>query len=78
MEILDDNNIEIMYFLDKTKGENLNFKINNLNGKVIKKKKLELENKINLATNIEIINSIDFKTELLNSVERKIDLDKFN
>jgi len=78
MEILDDNNVKIMYFLDRTKGENLNFKINNSNARIIKEKKLELENKINLATNIEIINSIDFKTELLNSVERKIDLDKFN
>jgi hypothetical protein len=78
MEILDDNNIEIMYFLDKTKGENLNFKINNSNARTIKKKKIELENKINLANNIEIIDSIDIKTELLNSVERNIDLDKFN
>jgi hypothetical protein len=65
MEILDDNNVEIMYFLDKTKGENLNFKINNSNGGVIKKKKLELENKIAIANTIEIIDSIDIKTELL-------------
>ena len=78
MEILDDNNVKIMYFLDKTKGENLNFKINNPNGRTIKEKKLELENKINLANNIETINSIDIETELLNAVERKIDLDKFN
>lgn len=78
MEILDDNNVKIMYFLDKTKGENLNFKINNSNGRTIKKKKLELENKITIANTIEIIDSIDIKTELLNSVERNIDLDKFN
>jgi len=75
MEILDDNNVKIMYFLDKTKGENLNFKINNSNGRIIKEKKLELENKIVIASNIEIIDSIDFKTELLNAVERKINLD---
>lgn len=78
MEILDDNNIKIMYFLDRTKGENLNFKINNSNARIIKEKKIELENKINLANNIEIINSIDIETKLLNAVERKIDLDKFN
>jgi len=75
MEILDDNNVKIMYFLDKTKGENLNFKINNSNGRIIKEKKLELENKITIANTIEIIDSIDFKTELLNAVERKINLD---
>jgi len=78
MEILDDNNVKIMYFLDKTKGENLNFKINNSNARIIKEKKLELENKIAIANTIEIIDSIDIKTELLNSVERNIDLDKFN
>ena len=78
MEILDDNNVKIMYFLDKTKGENLNFKINNSNARIIKEKKLELENKIAIANTIEIIDSIDIETELLNSVERKIDLDKFN
>jgi hypothetical protein len=75
MEILDDNNVKIMYFLDKTKGENLNFKINNPNARIIKEKKLELENKINLANNIEDINSIDLQKELLNAVERKINLD---
>lgn len=78
MEILDDNNIKIMYFLDRTKGENLNFKINNSNARIIKEKKIDLENQINLANNIEIINSIDIEAELLNVVERKIDLDKFN
>jgi len=78
MEILDDNKMKIMYFLDREKGENLNFKINNSNARIIKEKKLELEDKINLANNIETINSIDIETELLNAVERKIDLDKFN
>jgi len=75
MEILDDNNVKIMYFLNKTKGENLNFKINNSNGRIIKEKKLELENKIAIANNIETINSINIETELLNAVERKINLD---
>ncbi len=78
MEILDDNKMKIMYFLDREKGENLNFKINNSNARIIKEKKLELEDKINLANNIETINSINIETELLNAVERKIDLDKFN
>ena len=52
--------------------------INIENGTTLRAKRLELEDKINLANNIETINSIDIKTELLNAVERNIDLDKFN
>jgi len=52
--------------------------INIENGTTLRNKRLELEDKINLANNIETINSIDIKTELLNAVERNIDLDKFN
>jgi len=47
--------------------------INIENGTTLRTKRLELENKINLANNIETINSIEIETELLNAVERKID-----
>jgi hypothetical protein len=78
LSITTDNNIVVEYDLSVEKAQILNFQINILNGEEIKRKKLELENKINLANNIEIINSIDIETELLNAVERNIDLDKFN
>jgi len=75
MEILDDNNQPVQYFLDEIKGQNLNFRINNQNGTAIKRKKLDLENIINLANNIDDITNIDYQKELLNAVERKINLD---
>ena len=78
LSITTDNNIVVEYDLSVEKAQILNFQINIVNGEEIKRKKLELENKIAIATNIEIIDSIDIKTELLNSVERNIDLDKFN
>lgn len=78
IQFLDDQNKVVNYSLSIEKADNLNYKINVNNGTAIRVKKLELENKIAIATNIEIIDSIDFKTELLNAVERNIDLDKFN
>ena len=44
-------------------------------GEEIKRKKLDLENRINLATNIDDITNIDYQKELLNVVERKINFD---
>jgi hypothetical protein len=78
IQFLDDQNKVVNYSFTVEKASNLNAKINIENGTTLRAKMLELENKINLANNIEIIDSIDIKTELLNAVERKIDLDKFN
>jgi len=78
IQFLDDQNKVVNYSLSIEKADNLNYKINVNNGTAIRVKKLELENKIAIASNIEIIDSIDIKTELLNAVERNIDLDKFN
>lgn len=75
MTILDDKNQPVQYFLDAIKGQNLNFKINNENATKIRYKKIELENRINIANNIDNINNIDCEKELLNAVERKINLD---
>lgn len=75
MTILDDNNQPVQYFLDVVKGQNLNFKINNENGTKIRYKKIELENRINITNNINDVNNIDCEKELLNAVERKINLD---
>ena len=78
MTILDDNNQPVQYFLDEVKGQNLNFKINNENATKIRYKKIELENRIDIATNIDDINNINCEKELLNAVERKINLDSIN
>jgi hypothetical protein len=75
IEFLDDQNKVVNYSLTIKKADNLNYKINVNNGTAIRVKKLELENKIAISTNIEIIDSIDIETELLNAVERKINLD---
>lgn len=75
MTILDDKNQPVQYFLDAVKGQNLNYKINNENGAQIRYKKIELENRINITNNIDDINNIDCKNELLNAVDRNINLD---
>ena len=75
IEVFDDNNVIIQYDLSVEKAVNLNYQINAINGTLVKAKKLDLENRINLANNIEDINKIDFQEELLNAVERKINLD---
>ena len=75
IQVFDDNNVIIQYDLSLEKANNLNYQINAINGTLVKAKKLNLENRINLATNIEDINKIDFQEELLNAVERKINLD---
>jgi len=75
IQFLDDKNKVVNYSFTVEKADNLNYKINVNNGTAIRVKKLELENKIAIANTIEIIDSIDFKTELLNAVERKINLD---
>lgn len=78
MTILDDKNQPVQYFLDAIKGQNLNFKINNQNGTAIKKRKLDLENQINIAKDIISINNIDIQKEFISCVEREINLDNFN
>jgi len=75
MIILDDKNQPIQYFLDATKGQNLNYKINNQNGTAIRYKKVELENQILLANDITSVNNIDVVKELQNAVSREINLD---
>ena len=75
IQVFDDNNVIIQYDLSVEKANNLNYQINAINGTLVKAKKLDLENRINLANNIEDINKIDFQEELLNAVERKINLD---
>jgi len=75
MIILDDKNQPIQYSLDATKGQNLNYKINNQNGTAIRYKKVELENEILLANDIETVNNIDVVAELQNAVLREINLD---
>jgi hypothetical protein len=75
LSITTDNNIVVEYDLSVEKAQILNFQINIVNGEKIKRKKLELEDKINLANNIEDINKINFKKELLDAVIRKINLD---
>ena len=75
MIILDDKNQPIQYFLDATKGQNLNYKINNQNAIAIRYKKIELENKILLANDITSVNNIDVVKELQNAVLREINLD---
>ena len=75
MIILDDKNQPVQYFLDAVKGQNLNYKINNQNGTAIRYKKLELENEILLANDIETLNNIDIVNELQNAVLREINLD---
>lgn len=78
MTILDDKNQPMQYFLDATKGQNLNYKINNENGTKIRYKKIELENQINIAKDIISINNIDIQKEFISCVEREINLDNFN
>ena len=75
IQVFDDNNVIIQYDLSLEKANNLNYQINAINGTAIKRKKLDLENRINLANNIEDINKIDSQKELLNAVERQINLD---
>lgn len=75
IEVFTDNNVIIQYDLSVEKANNLNYQINAVNGVLLKAKKLDLENRINLATNIDDINNIDFQKELLNAVIRQINLD---
>ena len=75
IQVFDDNNVIIQYDLSLEKANNLNYQINAINGTLVKAKKLNLENRINLATNIEDITNIDYQKELLNAVIRKINLD---
>ena len=67
------NKIETSFNIDKleqgyliTKNNTERIGINNEN---------DLENRINLANNIDDITNIDYQKELLNAVERKINLD---
>ena len=73
--ITTDDNFVIEYDLTVEKAQILNFQINIKNGEEIKRKKNDLENRINLANNIDDITNIDYQKELLNAVERKINLD---
>ena len=74
IQVFDDNNVIIQYDLSVEKANNLNYQINAINGVLLKAKKLDLENRINLAINIDDINNIDFQKELLNAVIRQINL----
>jgi hypothetical protein len=76
MIILDDKNQPIQYFLDATKGQNLNYKINNQNSTAIRYKKVELANEILLANNIISVNNINIVKELQDAVSREINLDE--
>lgn len=78
IQFFNDKNEIINYNLSVEKAINLNYKINAENGTLLKAKKLFLENKINLATSTEVVNAINIENELLNAVERNIDMDKFN
>ena len=75
IQVFDDNNVIIQYDLSVEKANNLNYQINAINGILVKAKTLDLGNRINLATNIDDITNIDYQKELLNAVERKINLD---
>jgi hypothetical protein len=75
IQVFDDNNVIIQYDLSVEKANNLNYQINAINGILVKAKTLDLGNRINLATNIDDIINIDYQKELLNAVERKINLD---
>ena len=75
LSITTDDNLVIQYDLSVEKAQTLNFQINIESGEEIKRKRLDLENRINLATNIDDITNIDYQKELLNAVERKINLD---
>ena len=75
LSITTDDNFVIEYDLTVEKAQTLNFQINIKNGEEIKRKKNDLENRINLANNIDDITNIDYQKELLNAVERKINLD---
>ena len=75
LSITTDDNFVIEYDLTVEKAQTLNFQINIKNGEEIKRKKNDLENRINLANNIDDITNIDYQKELLNAVIRKINLD---
>jgi hypothetical protein len=77
MTILDDNNQPVQYFLDAIKGQNLNYKINNENGTKIQYRRLELENQINIAKDINSVNNVDIVNQLVSAVGREINLDNF-
>jgi len=73
--VFDDNNNPIEYALSETKGRTLNNLINVINGRKLKGEQLSLELQINNAKTIAEVDKIDFKTALLNIVERNINLD---
>lgn len=75
IQVFTDNNVVIQYNLTVEKASNLNYQINAVNGLMLKAKKIDIENRINLASNIDDINNIDFKKELLEAVIRQINLD---
>ncbi|CAB4135729.1 hypothetical protein UFOVP286_27 [uncultured Caudovirales phage] len=75
IQVFTDNNVIIQYDLSVEKANNLNYQINAINGILLKAKKLDLGNRINLATNIDDITNIDYQKELLNAVIRQINLD---
>lgn len=75
IQIFDDKNQIIEYSLSIEKADNLNYKINISNGTLLKAKKINLENQILLAKDIETLNNIDIVNELQNAVSREINLD---
>lgn len=75
IQIFTDNNVIVNYNLTIEKASNLNYQINIVNGTLLKAKKIDLENRINIANNIDDINNIDYKQEFLSAVLRNINLD---
>lgn len=75
IQLLNDKNEIVNYNLTVEKASNLNYEINAVKSLSIKAKKLALENQIELSNNIDDVNNIDCKNELLNAVDRNINLD---
>lgn len=75
IQLLNDKNEIVNYNLTVEKASNLNYEINAVKSLSIKAKKLALENQIEFSNNIDDVNNIDCKNELLNAVDRNINLD---
>lgn len=75
IQLFNDKNEIVNYNLTIEKASNLNYEINAVKSLSIKAKRLALENQIELINNIDDINNIDCKNELLNAVDRNINLD---
>lgn len=75
IQLFNDKNEIVNYNLTVEKASNLNYEINAVKSLLIKAKQLVLKNQIELSNNIDDLNNIDCKNELLNAVDRNINLD---